>query len=305
MQWKIETRPPKEVLYHYSCAFNAPDVIHTFTRDDLEPTSGIVTSFIGTRIPPQVHPAQLDSLVGTVEGPPNPGNWHADIAEWGAALRAVRQAHDTFRIIELGCGWGCWLTNTGVAARAAGLDVDLIGVEGNAHHLDNARATLALNDFREDDFTLFHGIAAADPGVALFPTADAEMSRWGDEAIFAPPPALVEQARNDPAVQVLECYPLSQLAGNKRVDLLHIDIQGAERDFVLGNFRDIKRHVARVLIGTHSRQIEGHLTAHFLAAGWRLEVERPAYIPIRSGKPRLAIDGIQMWSNPDLTPELT
>jgi hypothetical protein len=40
-----------------------------------------------------------------VEGIPIPANWHADIAEWAAALRAVELAEETFTVVELGCGW--------------------------------------------------------------------------------------------------------------------------------------------------------------------------------------------------------
>jgi hypothetical protein len=90
------------------------------------------------------------------------------------------------------------------------------------------------------------------------------------------------------------------MSGGNRVDLLHIDIQGAEVDYVAGNMDDIGTLVARVLIGTHSRSIEGHLTDLFLEAGWRLEMERPALCPIRAGKPFTAIDGVQMWANPAL-----
>ena len=63
----------------------------------------------------------LDGRAGEVEDMPIPANWHADIAEWAAALRAVELARGTFSMAELGCGWGCWMNNTGVAARAAGL----------------------------------------------------------------------------------------------------------------------------------------------------------------------------------------
>ena len=74
-------------------------------------------------------------MAGVVEPVPIPANWHADIAERAAALRAVEQAHGTFKVVELGCGWGCWLNNTGVAARTLGLAVTLIGVEGDEGHI--------------------------------------------------------------------------------------------------------------------------------------------------------------------------
>jgi hypothetical protein len=127
------TRPLREALFHYFCEFDAEGLIDSFHVTDQQPEPGIIRNFLSTRIKPLVYPSILTALAGTVEGKPYPGNWHADIAEWAAALRAVEQARDGyFRIVELGCGWGCWLVNMGVAARSRGLEVDLIGVEGDA-----------------------------------------------------------------------------------------------------------------------------------------------------------------------------
>lgn len=296
----IETRNARESLYHYTCEFDAVNVIARFWQRDAKPHPDLATNFLGTRIPPQVYPPKLNALKGRVEPPPNPGNWHADIAEWASALRAVRQSSDTFRIIELGCGWGCWLTNTGVAARNIDRKVDLIGIEGNFNHIENARATLQANGFTDADYTLFHGIAAPREGTALFPSPQAEKDLWDGEAIFYPDEETLARARADDAVQVLECYPLARLSDGKRVDLLHIDIQGAETDYVEGNMGDMNKLVARVLIGTHSRSIEGRLIDMFEAAGWYMEMERPALTPIKAGRARTTIDGVQMWANPAL-----
>jgi hypothetical protein len=294
----ISTRPRLDCLYHYNAAFDPVRVITSFWRKGLHPTPGVVTNFLGARVQPKIHPESLDVLAGTVEGLPDPGNWHADIAEWGSALRSVRQAKDTYRIVELGCGWGCWLTNMGVAARDAGLRVDLIGIEGNDLHLGNARDTLQLNGFGPDDFGLFHGIAAPRTGQALFPSANAEKSLWNGEAVFYPDTKTLKRAKADPDVQVLDCYPLEKLSDGQVIDLLHIDIQGAEVDYMIGNLDGASRYVRRVLIGTHSRRIEGALMALFLDAGWVLEMERPALTPVRGGKPKTTIDGVQMWANP-------
>jgi FkbM family methyltransferase len=296
----IETRPDRDSLYHYSCEFNAVNVIARFWQRDAQAHPDLSVNFLGARIPPKVHPPKLNALKGRVEPPPNPGNWHADIAEWAAALRAVNQSKDVFRIVELGCGWGCWLTNTGVAARSIGRTVDLIGVEGNYRHLENAEETLQLNGFSADDFTLFHGIAGPREGKALFPAPHANKTIWNGEAIFYPDTETLERAEADDAVQVLPCYSLPTLSEAKRIDLLHIDIQGAEVDYIKGNLADIDSYVARVLIGTHSRSIEGQLCEIFLDAGWQMEMERPALVQIKAGKPHTTIDGVQMWANPKL-----
>jgi glycosyltransferase involved in cell wall biosynthesis len=290
---------PHDALWQWTAGFDAQALLAAFARTDQSPEPGIVRNFIGTRIEPAVFPQVLTALAGRVEPVPAPGNWHADIAEWAAALRTVdlaaRAGQQTYRIVEAGCGWGCWITNMGVAARARGLDVDLIGIEGEAGHLENARRTLALNGFGTDGVALHHGIAGPHRGKAIFPHGE---GTWGGAAIFDPAPDVLARAEGDPAVQVLDCLTLADLSGGRPVDLLHIDIQGAEVDFVTGNAADMDAHVKRVLIGTHGRAIETRLGLHFRAAGWRLEMARPAVTVDRNGRQELEIDGVQMWANP-------
>ena len=292
--------PLHEALFHYYCEFDAVGLLHRFVAPGLQPVPDALTNFLGTRVPAKIHPEILAPMMGHVEGVPNPGNWHADIAEWAAALRAVEEARDTFRIVELGCGWGCWLVNTGMAARARGLTVDLIGVEGDHNHLANARETLTLNGFEPAQFRLHHGVAGPKPGKALFPNAAAGTAGWGGEAIFYPEPDMLTRAAGDPDVQILDCLTLPAMAGDKPIDLLHIDIQGAEADYVAGSYDAIAAQVKRVLIGTHSRAIEGQLCAFFLDRGWLLEMDRAAIAPPVGGRPQVSIDGVQMWSNPAL-----
>jgi hypothetical protein len=99
-------------------------------------------------------------------------------------------------------------------------------------------------------------------------------------------------------VQILDCMTLTDLGRGQMIDLLHIDIQGAEFDYVTGNFPAIEAHVRRVLIGTHSRLIEGQLTGWFLDRGWTLEMDRPVIITLSAGKPVTQIDGVQLWAHP-------
>lgn len=291
------------VLHHYTADFDPEELINRFGLKDQIPQNGVVTNFIGVRIPPIVMPSMLTAMAGTIEGPPDPGTWHADIAEWGAAFWAVAAAGDTFRMVELGCGWGCWMTNTGVLAKRLGKAVDLVGIEGNPDHLANAKTVLRMNNFSEHEFTLVNGVAAPRAGTALFPIPDAESEDWGGEAIFYPKEKQRRKLLNGGRYRELRCHTLMDLAGSAILDLLHIDIQGAEVDFIQANLVDMQSVVRRVLVGTHSRQIEGLLTERFLAAGWSLEIDRPAISGIVSGCPMVQIDGVQMWRNRALTEE--
>jgi hypothetical protein len=148
---------------------------------DLKPRDGYLTNFLGVVIHCKFLPKILEDRGGQVEGIPIPANWHADIAEWGAALRAVDLAKKTFAMAELGCGWGCWMNNTGVAARRRGLKPYLIGVEGDKGHVAFAREACATNGFGEDKVRLYHGIAAATTGTALFPRQTTSGVEWGLE----------------------------------------------------------------------------------------------------------------------------
>ena len=130
---------------------------------------------------------------------------------------------------------------------------------------------------------------------AIFPRATPGQAGWGGKAIFDPTPEQVAAAHSQDDMQVLECVTLGQLSNDRPIDLLHIDIQGAEVDFVVGNMDQMNRYVRHVLIGTHSRVIEGALIGHLEAAGWQIEMERPAIMPVRGGRQSLAIDGVQLW----------
>jgi FkbM family methyltransferase len=294
------SNPMGSLFYYHAFGMNPVELIEEFAQSDLQPDPEVATNFIGLKTPIDVYPPILETKRGTVEAPPLPGNWHADIAEWASAFHAVKKSGETFRIVELGCGWGCWLANTGIVARRLNKSVKLLGVEGDANHLINARKTLELNGFTDDDFKLFNGVAGKGRGKAIFPNFAAGEAAWGGQAIFSPSTEELQQAQVDPSKQILDCYTLDSVSDGGIIDLLHIDIQGAEVDFVEGNFREIESLVRRVLIGTHSRTIEGRLIEMFLGAGWKMEMDRPALTPIIDGVPRVAIDGVHLWANPRL-----
>ncbi|MEM1235984.1 MAG: FkbM family methyltransferase [Pseudomonadota bacterium] len=295
-----ETRGPSphqihQALWAYSTTIDAFGLIAAAAKTGLTPKEGCVTNFQGARIPVSVCPDILGSLQGTLEAAPAPGNWHACVAEWGAALHAVDQANpDTaFRMVELGCGWACWMLATGIAARSRGLRVELRGVEADPDHLRQAKQVMELNNFSSGEFQLHNAIAAPRPGTALFPCADrGHQTDWGRGALF-------DTKGPDGFHSTLPCITLSDLSEGRKIDLLHMDIQGGELDFVRGAWNDINSYVNRVLIGTHGRIIEGALFEKFTSHGWTLEVERPAICRLENGHHEVIIDGVQLWCSPN------
>ncbi len=287
-------------LWHYHATFDAQAVINRHERSDRKATPGYLTNFLGVTVDPKIFPEGLRDFAGTVEGVPIPQNWHADMAEWAAALRAVELSRDHFTMIELGCGWGCWMSAAGAAARQLGRKIQVIGVEGDPDHIAYAIETLQRNGFSPSDWTLHHGIAAARRGLALFPVQTG--GDWGLEPIFDATVAQSQEAVRTGSHQQLGMISIEDLAaGWERIDLLHIDIQGGEADLVADALDVLTRRVAYMVIGTHSRQIEGRLFDILLTAGWKLEMERPAILTLGDYPlPVTHIDGEQGWKNPAL-----
>lgn len=296
------TAPQPSPFVHYNTSFDPIGVILSHEFAARTPKPGHAVNYMGVAMNVKFVP--FLEFKEEVEPPPIPSNWHADIAEFGAALRAVDLARDSFVMIELGCGWGCWMNITGVAAKRRNLAVEVIGVEGDEGHIGFAKEALATNGFQPGEYTLYNGVAAANSGFALFPRQTTAGESWGLEPTFNATPEQRAEALRTGRFQEIPMLSLAEVIGERpRIDLLHIDIQGGEADLVRDCLELLTAKVAYIVIGTHSREIEGRIFETFAKTGWQLEIERPAIFAIVEGKPSIRVDGVQGWRNPALLPQ--
>ena len=287
----------------YNSTFDAQETIKRHAVPNLQPNAAYLTNYLGVLIDPKFFPEILTGRQGEVEPVPIPANWHADIAEWAATLRAVDLSGRAFTMIELGCGWGCWLNNTGVAARHTGRSAHLIGVEGDLGHLAFAREACSANQFSDIEVTLIRGIAAAKEGIALFPRQAKAGTNWGLQPKLSISWIERAWARLANVYEEVQMISLEKVARNqKRIDLLHIDIQGGEACLVAASREFLNEKVAYLVVGTHSREIEVRLLSCMQSAGWLLEMERAVIFSLANGVPQLSVDGVQGWRNPRLLP---
>jgi FkbM family methyltransferase len=225
-------------------------------------------------------------------------------SEWIGTLRSVLEAGRSFTAIELGAGWGPWLIASRQAALARGIkdkDIDLVGVEGSSDHhafmLDNFR-TNGLDPAR---YALHHAVVGAQDGTASFPKLNVAEDDYGAFASFGEDKAGVDRmtAAQHGELEEIPCLSLATLmADKKRVDLLHIDIQGHEEEVLRAGIDVLNAKARRVVVGTHSRTIEGHLFDLFHANGWVCESEVPCVLrPAIDGGRVLFVDGEQVWRN--------
>lgn len=272
------------------------DTIMAFEPFDGPGTAGFVTDFLGTKTRTGFIRG-LDTVDGTVEGYPIPGNFHAPAVEWAGALRAVLDAKDELVVVEVGAGWGPWLTACAAAAGQRGITaVRLVGLEAAAAHCEFMRQHFRDNGLDPDRHTLLHGAAAAADGTAEFPVLTDPAADYGATLHGHDPfPSRVPGS----ATTRVPAYSIPTLiAGHARVDLLHIDIQGTEGEVVTAAREALKAKVRRLVIGTHGRAIEQQLLEELSSAGWLLETDVPCRYTPHDGGLALTVDGCQVWKNP-------
>ncbi|MBI3723930.1 FkbM family methyltransferase [bacterium] len=249
--------------------------------------------------------------------------------EWIDVLESVAAARGEFNMIELGAGFGRW-TATAIAALrrrrdGARLDYRAVCVEPEPSHFDWLGIHLRDNDIDLSRVRLINAAVCERPGSVFFHAGNS--SAWYGQAIVSP--EYVDALRSDPAlaartrtsieaptfwerikdfvsgnklrrriVEVSAITLADALEGLEHVDLLDMDIQGAEFDALKGNMDRLNALVKRVHIGTHSHEIEQNLRDLFTRGGWRshydFRCQRPSETPY--GTVTFG-DGVQSWIN--------
>ncbi len=260
-------------------------------------TRGFVTDFLGVKTRTRFI-QRLERLDGTVEPPPVVGNFHANAVEWAAVLRAVLDADGRLAVMELGAGWAPWLVTAAAAARRRGIaDVRLTAVEASAGHLEFARQHFRDNGLDPDRHTFVHGAVAAADGPVAFPDVPDPAADYGASTARTPFDARPPGA----AARTVPGYSLATLlAPEPAVDLLHVDVQGAEAAVVAAGRDALKAKVRWLVVGTHGRGIEEELFEELAPRGWLLEADEACRYGPAPGGLILTTDGCQVWRNPDL-----
>jgi FkbM family methyltransferase len=152
----------------------------------------------------------------------------------------------------------------------------------------------------EHSWTVIAGAVAAWDGHVRFPALVDPAADYG--ASVKPTPLSNSPRRR--RGERTRAYSIRTLVSNcERVDLLHVDVQGAEVDAIDASLSALNDKVRRVVIGTHSREIEHRLLQTLARAEWVLEHDQPCVYSFESDVLSLRADGCQVWSNPKLSPK--
>jgi FkbM family methyltransferase len=231
--------------------------------------------------------------------------------EWVDVLEAVASAESQFTMVDVGAGWGRWLVNGGVAAkRLRGLPYLLVGIEPEPTHFAWMNEHVHTNGLDIDRVRLLNAAvtAAAGPGPVELRVADSPHT-YAQVVREAPSQGVAHEdsMTGTPVLTTrVACITLDtvleQLARDTNcVDLIDIDVEGAEASILSASAEAIDRVVKRVHIGTHSSAIESDLRCLFEGMGWRALAQYPCRSEQLTPWGRFAFDdGVQTWINPKL-----
>lgn len=299
--------------YPRSYAYTDDDVrlIESFRVAGRTPRDGFIVDFL------DVH-TRVTSLAFTqrsAEGVldiPVPGDYHAEAIEYVGLLKSVMRAREQFVAMELGAGWGPWLVGGARAAQARGLgSIRLHGVEADPAHFAFMQQHFRDNGLDPDAHCLVRAAVGVDAGRARWPKVAIPSNDWGSRPARVGDAGTNEQDALYLGVLLneyidVDIVPIADLLEREpRWDLVHIDIQGWEEFVCRGAIAHLAARVAHLVVGTHSRKIEGDLIHLFHRDGWVLENEQPCrfrYLPgVKILESMNLADGTQVWRNPRLT----
>ena len=247
--------------------------------------AGFETDFLGTRyktafctlFDPQPH--------DRYEAPSYPP-LNEEYFEWIDLLEAVAAANGRFTMLELGAGFGRWTARGAAAAKQWGLPYTLIAVEAEPTHFEWMIQNLQDNGVKPEDCCLIQAAVAGKDGKIGFHVGDAAGS-YG------------QSIGGSTEVNAISLPTLLQSL--ELVDLIDMDVQGAELEIIQVATAVLNEKVKRIHIETHNDQLHSRILTLFRALGWK-----PHFLYAGStadktpwGRSNFQ-EGIQSWLNPRL-----
>jgi FkbM family methyltransferase len=282
-----------------------------FSHAQPQPQPGFVTDFLGNRTRTTSLWDGVRDLDGRITGRPVPHDLFETI-EWIGLLKAVVSARDSrFAMMELGAGWGPWLVAGAGAARLRGLtDVRLLGVEADPGRFELMRQHFLDNDLDPDGHRLVCAAVGVESGHARWPRIFDPANAGGARPVRQAGQTLDQDDSTYMAGAMDDCIdipilPLAELLSEAPVwDLVHVDVQGWEATLCTHCVEALSARARWLVIGTHSRFIEGVIINSLGAAGWALENEKPTRFRFNAEKRSVElmteVDGVQVWRNANL-----
>jgi FkbM family methyltransferase len=279
-------------------------ILAQFQNAEARPERGFVVDFLGVRHRLSALWPAARRLDGQVLGQPVPGDFHAETVEWVGTLKSVAAAKDRFVAMELGAGYGTWVVGSGVAARQRGItSIKLYGVEADPQHFASMEQHFRDNGFEPAEHRIIQAAVGVEAGVARWPKLpdSSEPVGWGVRPVHGNEQEYMGRAFEE-MIEVKVVAMRELIALEPEWHLVHIDVQGHEFNIIRSSIDLLNERVRWMVVGTHSRKIDGDILEIMCRAGWALENEKPTKFQFWENPVTLEAmtthDGTQVWRNP-------
>jgi hypothetical protein len=268
---------------------------------------GSWTNFLGLHTRTDLFP-NAEHLAGqyVFDLPLNGDGVYGPAAEYAAVLAAIDAKGDdraNFSAIELGAGWGPWISAAGVVCKRLGFkQIDLVGVEADKEKAARMAEHLAANGLSKAPVhsKVLRGAAWHEDTTVFFPRELAIADYGGAATAKKDGP---DYRGVDLATEATPAYSLETICrGLGKIDFAHWDVAGAEWEIADRSRDFMNTRMHHIFIGTHTRKIEGNLLELFFQLGWDLLQHDPCYYQYDREKPSLEAmtlhDGCMFFRNP-------
>lgn len=276
-----------------------------FKVSNLQAKEDAIVDFLGMETAADLHP-WATHLVGTVTSslPIPDDSLKAEAIEYYALFTAIEAcSRSSFTVCELGASYAPWACTASVLATRRGLRPRAVAVEASSfmHSLIEPHFTRNGITQKNADLSFIQGAIGTEQGVMYFPKVTNAGENGGQATSDQ---SGLDYVGREVEYEEVRAYTLDDILPLE-VDLLHVDIQGAELPVLTAAADILNDRVRSIFIGTHSRRIEGELLEFFHNEGWTLHRERPCRIQYHRDRPDVigwtTRDGGQFWTNPRLS----
>jgi FkbM family methyltransferase len=234
-------------------------------------------------------------------------------------FEAAIDAERAFTIMEWGAGFARWTSLGIAAARLRGIEqINVACVEAHPQHIKYIEENFDLLKMSAENAVIFPFALSGKSGTDIFvigmPQEFHQEDTWYGQALtpfndlvpsgkFYDGSPLLENDRGWQGIQV-QVEPASSVLRNYEfIDLIDMDLQGAEADVVDESIVQLNNQVRRLHIGTHGPEIEERLRATLSANDWIKLRDLPVAAETETCfGPVTCVDGLQSWFNPRFPP---
>lgn len=247
-----------------------------------------------------------------------------DYLEWIDIVEAVAEAKDRFVMFELGAGFGRWCVNAMIALKFLNpLPYQFVAVEADPSHFKFLNDYFNAFGLNLEDHQLIEAAVDTQKGHAIFNLGDpnqwsgdpnlwygqnlqanTELNTQGfiKHAIKRILSKLASPTKIKASTHIVDTITLNSILEDyDKIDLIDLDIQGAEFNVLNASIEMLNKKVKRIHVGTHGKEIEKALEDLFNEHGWENKQLYSCFSTCDTPYGRIYFnDGVQTWINPRL-----